>query len=247
MKLSTVFIYCGITLAVVTVVLAVAHLSIQPIWPSWLGAIAHSDDVAEWSAVWATVAAIMGAVWAGYLHQDRQAKIATADQVTAAYILARIAGSAVIDADRWHRNAAADPVRLDADREEAGRYPHRWKAWGKSRLDTYLQNLQRLDASKIPDASFIKDLVTVHSRATWYKDEIARHIGNGTMPLLSGDLLPVAAYDVMKSLASMRAKVDVAREGTPLGFIVVDPLPESSAPNDPDIDADKWHQSRVKA
>ena len=210
-----------------------------------------SGSVADWAqaftsflAVIATALAVVWAGWSARLEQRRASQVAIADQLTAAYLIARIAGLAVIHSDRWTRLAALEPAQREHDLDEYGRYGERWAAWAPERLEAYLENMTKLDASKIIDGDFIRDLVTVRSRVHWYRHAVASWVANPPLFAPEDRLLPIAAYDVMEALARLRGKVSGARRLADLPTLVVDPLPPSAAPGSDDFSANEWEQWR---
>ena len=92
--------------AVWVVSLIWVDLNASPAFVSALGRTVSGTDAAEWAQVGVglfgvaiTGAAILFSVQAGYLHQDRARRVGEAEAFTAAYLLARVTGAAVIHGD----------------------------------------------------------------------------------------------------------------------------------------------------
>lgn len=195
-----------------------------------------------------TIVAIYWSVRAGYLHQDRQREVAHAERLAAAYLLARLAGAAVIHADRWLRDAAEDPDRRRADRQEMKRYPAAWEAWTADRLGGYIDNLARLDISTLASADFISDLLTVRTRANWFRMNVGPLVGTkSAISVAHRQRLQLAARDVLFSLSKMRARADKALTSCSLPAVAVEAFPRSSCPfSEPDA-IQKWERRTASA
>lgn len=222
-------------------------LNASPAFVAALVATVSGKEAPDWAQVWvgilgvaATVAAIFMSVRAGYLHQDRARQLAEAEAFTAAYLLARITGAAVIHGDRWTRDAALDPDRKREDVLEMGRYPAAWEAWGRARLAAHISNLERIDITTIRDTRFMSDLLTVRTRAEWYRDKAGPLIGRGALPTDVQERLGWAARDVVKSLMLMRQKTEVLRHQSHLSPITVDTFPPTEPPFSRPVDRENW-------
>jgi hypothetical protein len=214
--------------------------------PAFVAAL-NGEHAADWMQVFvgfigiiATAAAIYFSVRAGFLHQDRARVVAEAEAVTSAYLLARIAGAAVIHGDRWTRGAALDRDRKLEDQEEVRRYPAAWKAWTEDRHTGYIKNLEQIDVTTISDIRFIADLLTVRTRAEWYRRTVGPLIGNQALPVDLQDRLGWAARDVMKSLVLMRRRANELRRASRLSSIAVDRFPASEPPFSKSVAREKW-------
>ena len=217
-------------------------------------AVLKGEHVADWMQVFvgvlgviATVAAIYFSVRAGFLHQDRARAVAEAEALTSAYRLARVTGAAVIHSDRWTRRAALDQNRKLEDQGEMHRYSAAWKAWTEDRLAGYIENIQRVDVTTISDIRFISDLLTVRTRAEWYRRTVGPLIGNQALPADVQERLGWAARDVMKSLMLMRRRADELRRASGLSSIVVDPFPASKPPFSKSLDQANWLERTAEA
>lgn len=197
--------------------------------------------------VLATAAAIYFSVRAGFLHQDRARAVAEAEALTSAYRLARVAGAAVVHGDRWTRGAAVDQKRRAKDQKEMDRYPAAWEAWTENRLAGYIENLSKIDVTTISDTRFVADLLTVRTRAEWYKKAVGPLIGVQSLPKDAQERLGWAARDVLKSLMLMRGRADELRCSNRLPPIAVEAFPASESPFSEDLARTNWRMRTAEA
>ncbi len=169
-----------------------------------------SADFASWAQVGGTMLAIVGSVFAGYLHADRQSRIAEAERFKAAYLLTRAAGSPVIDVERWLRAGALDVDQVERDWKRVRRYREAWPAWIHDRYDGYLESLEKLDILTLADGAFIDNVLSVRSRLKWLGANVSQHVGLHKLDKNTEQRLSWAARDVINALAEMRERADLA-------------------------------------
>lgn len=120
------------------------------------------------------------------------------------------------------------------------RYPAAWQAWTEDRLTGYIRNLEQIDVTTISDIRFMADLLTVRTRAEWYRRVAGPLIGKQALPAEVQERLGWAARDVTKSLVLMRMRADELRRSSRLSPILVDPFPASEPPFSKSADRTNW-------
>jgi len=185
-------------------------------WPT------GTNEFAAWAQVVGAILAILGAGFLASRYAEDQARIAHAENLKAAYLLSRRAGSPVVDIERWLRaGAAPNEEQVAADWDRVRNYPHAWPAWIEERYEGYLYAMARIDLKTLADGEFLDDILSVSSRLKWVKTAIGPKVGNTQLDHGESQRLSLAARDVLYALAAMRKRADTALQSAGLPSVTV--------------------------